>query len=105
MPQKPRRDPLSDLERKAYRGMVAEHMRVFPDSTMDGEYLSVMARAVVATLTTGSASGRRLRIDPKRLPDPGSHPDRIRALARRIEDSFHTMPNGWKRAGEEKTHE
>ena len=72
-----RRDPLSDLERKAYRAMTAEHVRTFPDSTVDGEYLAVMARAVVTALTTGSASGRRLRIEPRRLPDPGSTPDRM----------------------------
>lgn len=92
-----RRGPLSDLERKAYRAMVGEHLACFPDSTMDGAYLRRMARATVQALTTGSASGRRLRIEPQRLADPGSHPDRIRELARRIEDSFTDMPRGWVR--------
>lgn len=101
MPNREKR--LTDLERRAYRHMVAVHAARTPDKALDSPYLSLMARAAVEALTIGSASGRRVRAAEERAPDPGSTPERVRSLARSIEDSFHTMPNGWVRAEESRT--
>jgi hypothetical protein len=77
--------------------MVAKHLLSFPDSTVVGAYLSQMAQVVVQALTTGTASGRRVRLSTRRLPDPGCTPDKIRQLARTIEDGYTDMPEGWVR--------
>lgn len=97
----PVRKFLTDLERRVYLQMSAEHHRRFPDAPFDPLYVGVLARVAVESLTTGSASARRVRAPASRTPDPGSSPASIRALARRIEDSFHTMPNGWVRADDQ----
>lgn len=96
MPEREQRRPqLTDLERKAFRSMAAVHHKRWPDSEMDVIHMASLARAAVDALTTGSGSGRKLRPVEHRPPAPGCTPERIRYLARQIEASYHTMPNGW----------
>lgn len=94
---------LTDLERRAFRHMMYVHRVHFPGVSADTAHMTAMARAAVEALTTGSASGRRVRISEQRVPDPGSTPAKIRELARKIEGSFHTMPNGWVSADKMET--
>lgn len=94
---------LTDLERRVYSRLLnhrrAERQPVYHDDLM------TLAKLAVDTLTTGSASGRRLRAMDRRETDPGCTPDKIRQLARSIEDSFSVMPNGWVRAEPGKTYD
>lgn len=93
---------LTDLENLVLRAMRLRHHEQYLGLSMDDEYLKTMARAAVEILTTGSASGRRRGLrDHRRYPDPGSTPENIRRLARYIEGSFTTMPNGWVSADDE----
>lgn len=102
-PNRPKR--LTDLETLVLRALRLHHHQEFPAARMDDSYLASMARVAVEALTTGSASGRRRGIkEPKRYPDPGSTPDNIRRLARYIEGSFHSMPNGWVSIDDLKEH-
>jgi hypothetical protein len=96
---------LTDLEMVVVRALRLHHHQEFPSMRLDDCYLSSMARVAVEALTTGSASGRRRGMrEPRRYPDPGCTPDNIRRLARHIEGSFHSMPNGWTPAHELKEH-
>lgn len=97
-----RESRLTDLEKRTFRHMKAAHQQEYPGHSVRTEYLAFMARVAVEALTTGSASGRRIRWGQERVPDPGCTPDKIRKLARDIESSFHTMPNGWVSADEER---
>jgi hypothetical protein len=100
-PNRPKR--LTDLETVVLREFRLHHHQAFPSARMDDAYLSSLARVAVEALTTGSASGRRRGVkEPRRYPDPGCTPDSIRRLARYIEGSFHSMPNGWVSAYEPK---
>lgn len=102
MPDREQRSPqLTDLERKAFRSMSEVHHRRLPGQELDVLHMAALARAAVDALTTGSASGRRLRPVEHRPPAPGCTPERIRYLARQIEASYHTMPNGWIRADDQ----
>lgn len=92
---------LTDLERRTYRHMVATHQVKHSGKEIDGPYLASMARAAVEALTTGSASGRRVRNHENRVPDPGATPERIRYLARQIEATYHSMPKGWTSADDQ----
>jgi hypothetical protein len=77
----------------------------YPELSLGEEFLKMVSRIAVQALTTGSASGRRRDLrEHRRYPDPGSSPDRIRQLARHIEASFTTMPNGWVSADETRGH-
>lgn len=102
-PHPPQR--LTDLEMvvlRAFRGVAQQQ---FPLLLTDEAILSVLARTAVDVLTTGSVSGRRRGVkEPRRYPDPGSSPERIRTLARWIEASYHSMPNGWVSADEMREH-
>lgn len=95
---------LTDLELKVLRTLRLRHQQRWGHWRMSDEYLQDMSRTAVEALTTGSVSGRRREAaaEHRRFRDPGSHPDRIRALARRIEASFHTMPDGWVSADDVK---
>jgi hypothetical protein len=86
---------MTDLERKVFKALLSTIQRQFPGEEIDYEILAALAKSAVQELTTGAASGRRMKEQGRRVPDPGSKPERIRYLARRIEGSFHTMPNGW----------
>jgi len=88
-------EALTDLERRVYSRFI-NHRRA-EGAPIDQQDLIDLAKLAVDTLTTGSASGRRLRAMDRRAPDPGCTPDKIRALAERIEDSFAEMPEGWVR--------
>jgi hypothetical protein len=100
-PDRPKR--LTDLETLVLRAFRLHHQQEFPSTRVDDHYLSSLARVAVEALTTGSASGRRRGVkEPRRYPDPGCTPDSIRRLARYIEGSFHSMPNGWVSAYEPK---
>ncbi len=96
-------EALSDLERRVY-SRLANYRRA-AGQPVDQQDLSALAKLAVDTLTTGSASGRRLRAMDRRETDPGCTPDKIRQLARTIEDTFTTMPNGWVRAVPGKTYD
>ena len=87
--------PLTDLERKVFSRFV--NMRRADGQPVDRLDLIALAKAAVDTLTTGSASGRRLRMMERREPDPGCTPEAIRRLAESIEDSYAAMPQGWVR--------
>lgn len=91
-------EALTDLERRVY-SRFANHRRAngVDITRAEMEDLTELARLAVDTLTTGSASGRRLRVMDRRPQDPGCTPEKIRALAARIEDSFAVMPQGWVR--------
>lgn len=94
---------LTDLENVVLRALRLHHHEQYLDRPMDDEYLRSMARTAVEALTTGSASGRRRELrEHRRYSDPGSTPDSIRRLARQIENSFTSMPNGWVSAHEQK---
>lgn len=102
MPEEPNRPKrLTDLETLVLRAFRLHHQQAFQSARVDDEYLTSLARVAVEALTTGSTSGRRRGVqEPRRYPDPGSTPERIRTLARWIEGSYHTMPNGWVSADE-----
>lgn len=91
-------EALTDLERRVYSRFV-NHRRTNGSEVPKAELavLMTLAKLAVDTLTTGSASGRRLRAMDQRPKDPGCTPDKIRALAEQIEDSFAVMPQGWVR--------
>lgn len=91
-------EALTDLERRVYARFV-NHRRANGVEITQGELrdLIELSKLAVDTLTTGSASGRRLRAMDRRPSDPGCTPEKIRALAERIEDSFVDMPEGWVR--------
>jgi hypothetical protein len=88
-------EALTDLERRVYSRFL--NFRRASGAGIDQKDLIDLAKLAVDTLTTGSASGRRLRAMDRRETDPGCTPDKIRTLAESIEDSFTTMPNGWVR--------
>lgn len=93
-PRRPKR--LTDLETVVIRALRLRHHQEFPSARLDDGYLASMAQVAVEALSTGSVSGRRRGVrEPRRYPDPGCTPDNIRRLARYIEGSFHSMPNGW----------
>lgn len=96
---------LTDLEMRVLRALRLRHQQRWPNKRVDDDYLQDLSQVAVDALTTGSASGRRLEMkESRRYPDPGSAPERIRTLARWIEASYHTMPNGWVSADEMKEH-
>ena len=100
----PKQEPsMTDLERRTFKVLLSAHQRHFPAKDADYAVLVILAKAAVSALTKGTASGRRLSTTERRIPDPGSSPNRIRYLARQIEGSFHTMPNGWVPADERNT--
>lgn len=90
---------LTDLERKVYSRFANDRQarRAKGESVVPAEDLLRLAKLAVETLTTGSASGRRLMLMQRREPDPGCTPEKLRRLAERIEDSYTDMPEGWKR--------
>lgn len=88
-------EALTDLERRVY-SRFTNYGRAAGEPLSDKDLIE-LAKLAVDTLTTGSASGRRLRAMDRRPRDPGCTPDKIRQLAETIEDSFAAMPNGWVR--------
>lgn len=106
MPTDPTGPPrLTDLETLVLRAFKVLAQQQFPLLLVDEMILLALARTAVEVLTTGSASGRRRTVhDTRRYPDPGCTPEGLRALARRIEASYHSMPNGWVTADEMREH-
>jgi hypothetical protein len=96
-------EALTDLERRVFSRFV--NFRRASGEPIDQEDLIDLAKLAVDTLTTGSASGRRLRAMDRREKSPGCTPEKIRLLARTIEDTFTDMPNGWVRAEPGKTYD
>jgi hypothetical protein len=75
----------------------------FGAGAVNDRYLASLAQVAVDTLTTGSFNDRRRVTDRiQHYADPGCTPDSLRKLARHIEGSFHTMPNGWVSADPQK---
>lgn len=106
MPEEPDRSRrLTDLETKVLRALRLRHQQHWHTKLIDDHYLQDLSKVAVEVLTSGSASGRRREVNQtRRYSDPGCTPERIRTLARWIEASYHTMPNGWVSADEMKEH-
>lgn len=88
-------EALTDLERRVF-SRFANYRRAAGQPINQTDLIE-LAKLAVDTLTTGSASGRRLRAMDQRPKDPGCTPEKIRALAEAIEDTYADMPKGWVR--------
>jgi hypothetical protein len=87
---------LTNLERRVLGAMKRD-----PDSDqLPISFLARLARRAVREMCTGEAVNRRKKIPLIPLPPPPGNAKRLRALARQIEDSFDTMPEGWRRWSE-----